>query len=382
MAGSSPRRTRRWKDGIIVERYIVKTGDTLWGIAKGKLEHGSQWPRLWRYNNRPDVVKVTGRRIPNPDLIYAGQTLLLPVYPNSHLDSRAKARIASAPPVQQGGTLPPSGSGQPLRNKTSPRSLPDIQSPISVKYRLDDLRFPLIVQPGVIMEIRMTGDVLLMTNKSYPAIYVTQRPEIEAQVVSQANHAFGTLVNDARLIYDIKENKLTYRSMLVSQSRIPNLPTTAIGVQMDSTSPLPKLRFEYRFPKIEGSLPLFNYVALDVKIVIELTPMPQQPFGPSPQPLRVPQRTTNWDKVIGTGLLITAGAIVVGTLVEDFFSAGAGTLDDPVSFAASGAAAARGLQMIRGLAVLQAASVPAAITLSFPLQATGPGGTIPSAGER
>ncbi len=69
--------------------------------------------------------------------------------------------------------------------------------------------------------MRMTGDAILMTKKTYPALYVTQRREIESQVVNQANLAFGSLVNDKRLIYDAGENKLTYRSMLVSQSNVP-----------------------------------------------------------------------------------------------------------------------------------------------------------------
>jgi hypothetical protein len=366
-----------------VDRYVVRNGDTLWGIAKHKLGHGSQWPRLWRYNNRPAVIKTTGRGIPNPDLIYPGQSLLVPSFPNAHLGHRERALAPGEPKStkQQGGVLPPSGSGQPLRGTSGQsgalsRQLKDIESPISLKYRLDDLRFPPLVQPGAIMEIRMTGDVLLMTSKSYPAVYVTQRSEIEAQVVTSANRAFSSLVNDTRLIYDMKENKLTYRSMLVTQAQGANFPATAVGVQMDSTSPLPKLRFEYRFPKLQGSLPLFNYVALDVKIVVELTPTPQ-PFGPSPQPLRTgeparaPQQTTTWSTIIGTGLIVAGSALVVGTLVEDFFTAGAGTLDDPVSFAGAGASVARGLQLIRGGAVLQAAAIPAAVTVTFTLQAAG-----------
>jgi hypothetical protein len=244
--------------------------------------------------------------------------------------------------------------------------LPQVESPISIKYRLDDLKFPPIVQPGVIMEMRMTGDVLLMTKKTYPALYVTQRREIEAQVVNQANHAFGSLINDTRLIYDDKENKLTYRSMLVSQSNTPNTPAYAIGYQMDSNAPLPKLRFEIRFNKLEGSLPLFNYTALDVKLVVELTPKPESPQGPSPQPLRQPESSVDWNKALGVGLVVVAGLIVVGTLVEDFFTAGAGTVDDPASFAAAGATVTRGLQMLRAAPaiVLPAAVIPANLSLS------------------
>jgi hypothetical protein len=40
--------------------------------------------------------------------------------------------------------------------------------------------------------------------------------------------------------------------------------------------------------------------------------------------------------------------VVVGTLVEDFFTAGAGIADDPASFALAGASLTRGLAMMRG----------------------------------
>ena len=154
--------------------------------------------------------------------------------------------------------------------------------------------------------------------------------------------------------------------MLVTQSNTPHAPAYALGYQIDSNSPMPKLRFEIRLNKLEGSLPLFNYTALDVKIVIELTPNPTAP-PPSPQPVRVsqPQSSGNWNRAIGTGLLIVGAAIVVGTLVEDFFTAGAGIADDPASFAAAGAAVARGLQLIRATAaVLPAAATPATLRLA------------------
>jgi hypothetical protein len=54
--------------------------------------------------------------------------------------------------------------------------------------------------------------------------------------------------------------------------------------------------------------------------------------------------------VIGTGLVVTGGAIVVATIVEDFFTAGTGVADDPASFSAAGLAFARGLAMLRGAA--------------------------------
>lgn len=220
-----------------------------------------------------------------------------------------------------------------------------------------------------IIEIRMTGDLLLMSKRAYPATFITSRGEIETQVVNEANHTFGKLVSDNRFIFDPAQKRVTFRSMLVSQSNTPNMPATAIGVEMWSDSPLPKLRGEIRLPKIEGSYNAFRYIALDVKIVLEITPKPPQLPPPSMQPerQRVPvtqpqEQGAAWRKVIGTGLVITAGVIVVATIVEDFYTLGAGTADDPASFSAAGLALARGLAMIRSAGQLPQAA-GASVTL-------------------
>lgn len=48
-------------------RYVVKKGDTLWGIANRYLRDSWQWPELWYVNGK----------VANPHLIYPGDELLL-----------------------------------------------------------------------------------------------------------------------------------------------------------------------------------------------------------------------------------------------------------------------------------------------------------------
>ena len=50
--------------------YTVKQGDTLWGIAQKYLGAGSRWPEIYELNK-----SVIGS---NPDLIYPGQSYILP----------------------------------------------------------------------------------------------------------------------------------------------------------------------------------------------------------------------------------------------------------------------------------------------------------------
>jgi hypothetical protein len=156
--------------------------------------------------------------------------------------------------------------------------------------------------------------------------------------------------------------------------------STAVGVVFDTQNPIPKLRFEFRFAKIEGRIADFAYTGLDVKVVIELTPKADrrtpsaQPLR-SPQPVRATQPGIQWDYVIGAGLVVAAGVIVVATLVEDFFTAGAGIADDPASFAAAAASVARGLQLMRG-AVLPLAAVPVTLNLSMKLENKNASGAV------
>lgn len=349
---------------MLGDRYIVERGDSLWKIAAKTLGGGKQWPRIWRYNNRPSVVRVTGRSIPNPDLIYVGQMLLIPRLPTermtsgdpsdassmSHLDTAAPATPVASSVNDAFVPKSPSTVASPHKTKLTDR-LRRIRSPLSFKYRLD-LRWPAQDVGTAVLEVRMTGDLILMTQQLYPATYGTNRGEIEHQVQHEANHAFGKLVNDNRFIFDPAQKRLTYRSMLVSQSTTPYLPATAIGVEMSSNSPIPKLRAEIRIPKLEGAIGAFRYIALDNKIVVEITPKPLPPAPPgSPRVVSNPEKARTaespWAAILGAGLVVTAGVLVFGALVDEWIPI-LGQADDIPAYLAASAMVARGLAMMGG----------------------------------
>lgn len=86
--------------------YIVKPGDTLWDITKSMLEDAFQWPVVWREN----------LRINNPDLIYPGQVILVPVRlippgmtrispPGAEMEEQAGV-AEEAPPMKAGEIIP------------------------------------------------------------------------------------------------------------------------------------------------------------------------------------------------------------------------------------------------------------------------------------
>lgn len=49
--------------------YVVKSGDTLWGIAKAYYGNGAEYPKIFNANR--NIIK-------NPNLIYPGQKLVIP----------------------------------------------------------------------------------------------------------------------------------------------------------------------------------------------------------------------------------------------------------------------------------------------------------------
>jgi len=62
-----------WADGLKQEgeaqgSYVIRKGDTLWGIARERLQDPFRWPSIWEQN--PYIA--------DPDLIFPGDTLILP----------------------------------------------------------------------------------------------------------------------------------------------------------------------------------------------------------------------------------------------------------------------------------------------------------------
>ena len=53
--------------------YTVKTGDSLWKIAKSLLGDGSRWSDIYNYKNNKSIIGA------NPNLIRPGQVLSIPV---------------------------------------------------------------------------------------------------------------------------------------------------------------------------------------------------------------------------------------------------------------------------------------------------------------
>jgi nucleoid-associated protein YgaU len=116
------------------DSYLIKAGDTLWGISGLFLKSPWRWPELWGMNLSD---------IRNPHLIYPGQRLVL-----ERKDGRASLRMAGA-----GGTDP-----IPTETiKVSPRTRHEVlESSALPALRASDIE-PFLAEPVVVDEIGLNN---------------------------------------------------------------------------------------------------------------------------------------------------------------------------------------------------------------------------------
>ena len=104
------------------DTYVVKRGDTLWGISGMYLKRPWRWPELWGMNLKA---------IPNPHLIFPGQTLYLE-------KDGAYARLRT------------SRSSEPETVRVSPRTRSDSLADTALPTLKPHLIEPFLVEPLVV----------------------------------------------------------------------------------------------------------------------------------------------------------------------------------------------------------------------------------------
>jgi hypothetical protein len=347
-------------------RYVVKSGDNLWKIAKSELGCGSQFPRIFKFNNRRDVMQVTRSiGIEDADEIYPGQHLLIPILPGTrHCRSVLEPEgLPVAPPV---GQARPPRSPETFAIHRPPRlhrELEERKMANAYKFKLDDLSPKIVIdQPGVSVELKWSGDVVLMSQQVYPVVHQVggfggyEGGEMRHQMA--ANRAFESLIDDVRLSFDPRDGKLSFRTMLASAEKQPEA-NSAIGLSGDFGKPV-KLRYEFIFPKLEGTTPTgsFKYYGVSVKAVVELTVMPKPPAT-----LKAAER--RWDALLGIGLVSTVAAIMFADVLSDYVTMGLGVGKDAVVTAFAGSLWMMGMERFGRLPTssFPRASVPAHVQM-------------------
>ncbi|WP_274051568.1 hypothetical protein [Thalassomonas haliotis] len=121
---------------------------------------------MWRHNNRKDIIAITGQGINDPDLIYPGQKLLLPMT-NSKQSNKTNINAREFIP------------NDAKKKHSLKEALKNIKTPMAVKYNLEEMSLPAIVHPNAIVEVKMKGNVILTSKKSLAITYVANKSELE-----------------------------------------------------------------------------------------------------------------------------------------------------------------------------------------------------------
>jgi LysM repeat protein len=306
------------------KQYTVKHGDTLWDIAGKHLGNSMKWPEIHDYNNKPAIISKTGVKITNPDLIFVGQKIYIP-----DTKSPVKPTVANRPKMPS--AKPPPNAGK-TKAKKKVRSIP-------FKYELNKLPSIVIASPTHIATITLKGSVTLQNKNSIEFATLTKQG-FEVTAKREADHAFGKLISENQVGFNPSTKEITFECGITSHSNIPNTLKTKVAAGISSKTGLPILKGSIIAPDIKGNIDNFFYITNSLNVEVEITPRPPT-AKPRPEPIPsarpVPSRSPGWDYLLGGALVVGAGIIIVGTIVEDILTAGLGIADDAPSFAAAAA---------------------------------------------
>ncbi|WP_320041737.1 LysM peptidoglycan-binding domain-containing protein [uncultured Desulfobacter sp.] len=311
-------------------KYKVKEGDTLWGIAKNELGLPQEWPRIYAFNNMPEINATGVRKIDDPDLIYAGEIIRLPILKGMP-SANSTGPLKSPPPGAVRAPQPFAGRPQSLKNL-----LPDTNIPLAAAYNIEWSHIE--PGPGYVAKFIISGKLTVRLGKKVPVTYVVNQG-LSASLASEAVGVHDKLFTHMEYSYDSFSKNIGFSNMMILEAKNVHAPKTAVGFAISPTSPLPVIRGEILYPTLEGSIGVDSYLATDVKITIDIE---MKPPSPRPVPLPVPvhqpvavavrapqpvqNNGVNWHRV---GAYVAAGALTVGFAAWVYCSGGLGTVNTP-----------------------------------------------------
>lgn len=212
------------------ERYVVKKGDTLWGISGTFLKDPWQWPKVWKMNRA---------EIKNPHLIYPGDVVVLDMSSGSPEFKLLRQTVTLEPgvieePLEKEAiyTIPPNVIGpflsQPLlieqgELENAPRivGVQDNRLILSPGTRVyinnleeNDKTFWNIYRPGTVLKDPDTNEVL-----GVEAIYLG-----DAKITKFGQPSSGNIVKAKEEIFT--KDRLVVASEGFKESFVPHAPET------------------------------------------------------------------------------------------------------------------------------------------------------------
>lgn len=350
----------------LTQNYRVVKGDSLWKLALAHLGNPLRWQELARLNN-----------IGQPYTIFVGQTLKLPSRVGGGGNSTVQAPAAStvrmaapAPSVVRTPTpsmvRPPATVGLPAPTTVSAPAPSTIRTPApaastvtkkpvptsgnpvleamkaarpvaypALKYKFSDLPKVEIVTPAFKATLQMKGEITVQ-RKGVLAELELSNEGVTQKLKAEVDSEFSKLTSGAAIkVQEGKAAELKFELAVASKVNGAVFMTQKVAVIPPTT-----VRYTLEPQSIAGEHDPFVFKGT-FGYQLDVTP---NISGPQPQAQPVvspsPQEVSKW---VGVVLLVAAGGIIVGTIVEDVLTAGAGVADDPISFGAAAALARTGL---------------------------------------
>jgi hypothetical protein len=224
--------------------------------------------------------------------------------------------------------------------------------PFASMYKLEDLpllEYESFSTPGFKASISFQGDVAIRLADKVPLSHVTNRG-LEIHYKSMSDAVLGQLLQDSTVEWDKTTNKISYACNMVSNSDTPHAPSTSIGVALASDKPMPILRAEIRYPELKGYFQRNFFMAVNVKVVIDLEPRSLVVKGPEVltnpvTPTKTANTSSSAQGIDGWDLLLVGTIALAATIATDFLW-GVGLADDAVTIPAALAAIRSGVTRI------------------------------------
>lgn len=318
--------------------HRVSHQESLWKIADRYYNDPTQWPKIFAYNNQPDIVAKTGTRILDPDLILIGQRLYIPDASTSVDSDAIKDEISKkreqhcrrdSRNFEQVRRLrqcqPPAYGGEPMAQAPAKR----IASPA---YEIDLGQSQIATLPGkgFSIHLNVSGKLLIQnTQKSRIDITAKGLSSFEMRAKQEAETVAGKLIQDAKIEFDPKTQSASFSGGLTTQSNLPNAPSVGLEAGVNAVGQ-PILKGSVQYATVEGELDNHHFLGEDIGIEIEIV-LDKDFERSNPE-----DASSIWEDLVSTvgSVILVVGAVVVvvGTLILDAITLGGSLADDPASF--------------------------------------------------
>lgn len=301
--------------------YKVKSGDSLWSIST--YVYGD--PKYW-----PEIAKAN--RLAKPDLILIGQLLKIPDLnsqdkPPSHIATTGNYTQAKFDPLLSPNVYP----------KRLARSL---RYP-AYKYDLKELFPPFTTAiPPFKYKISLKGEITLQSHNTIPDVTLTKNgietkyteltdTEMVLKCKSETNQELNKFFSEPKLKFDPRKKTIELSYAFGVATKLPGgaFATSKVTLLLNG------FKYTFELTHLKGDFDGFSFDGT-FGYEIEVTQADLPPALKIPDPLPVTSPSVDW---IDLAWKTAAVGLVVCTIAEDIVTLGAGTADDPLSFAAAAA---------------------------------------------